>query len=422
VYAICLCAAAAAKAGDVAEAKFYLEWALRQPLDDFRAAEIYYWLAEISDDPAEKRRCLEESLSRNSLDPRARRSLAILDGRLNPDDIINPDNLPAPDPTAQAAAMRRFTCPRCDARKNYAPDAQTLRCDYCGYVEQLGAGKETAVAAEQNFLTTLAQAKGHQRPEAAQTFHCQSCGVGFLLEPETLSLTCPYCDAVYVVKERETRELIPPQALIPFAFDQETAEKLARRWLRRQQLADARLMPLVGFYLPVWDFSVSGEVQWSYLVQENRQTVTRTGRHYLMRDNLLVAAVAHRSPLIPKLIDQFDLGGLTAYDARYLADWPAETYEIAVADASLRARQRALAFMRENADNWLPGETARNLTLRSGGMMVESYRLILLPVWLTHFHWEGRPYDLVLNGQTKGALGQRPSPSWRRWLQDWFNL
>jgi DNA-directed RNA polymerase subunit RPC12/RpoP len=413
---------AAAKAGDIDEARLYLQWALRQPLDDFRAAEVWYWLAEIDDDPVEKRRCLEESLVRNSLDPRARRSLAILDGRLNPDDIINPDQLPAPDDSVQAAAMRRFTCPRCDARKNYAAGEQTLRCDYCGYVEQLGGGGETAVVAEQDFLTTLALAKGHQRPEAVQSFQCQSCGVGFLLDPETISLTCPYCDAVYVIKESETQTLIPPQAIIPFAFEQEAAEALLRRWLQRRQLSRARLTPLVGFYLPAWDFTVSGEIQWSYLVEENQRMVTRVGRRYIMEEDLLIPAVAHRSPLIPKAADSFDLSQLATYDPRYLADWPAETYEIAVSDASLQARQKALIKMRQNSDSWLRGEEARNLTLRSGGMIVESYRLILLPVWLTHYNWEGRPYDIVINGQTGKLYGQRPSRSWRQWLREWFNL
>jgi DNA-directed RNA polymerase subunit RPC12/RpoP len=412
---------AAARAGDIEEARFYLEWALRQPLDDLREAEVYYWLAEISSDPAAKRRYLEESLARNSLDPRARRSLAILDGHLDPQEIVNPDDLPLSNRAVQAAAVRRFTCPRCDARKNYAPGEQELRCDFCGYVERVDGGS-TAVTAEANFLNTLATAKGHQRPEIMQAFQCHSCGVGFMLDPETLSVTCPYCSAVYVVKEPATQELIAPQALIPFAFDQATAESIVQRWLLQEQLAQARLKPLVGFYLPVWAFTVSGEIQWSYLVQENRQTVTRTGRRYLLADDILVAAVAHHSPLITQVADTFDLAQLVAFDPRYLADWPAETYEIAVADASLQARQKALKQMRSSSDSWLQGEEARSLTLRSTGLIVESYRLLLLPIWLTHYRWEGRPYDIVINGQTQAIQGQQPARSWRQWLSNWFNL
>jgi len=413
---------AAARAGEIEEARFYLEWALRQPLDDLREAEVYYWLAEISADPAKKRRYLEESLTRNSLDARARRSLAILDGHLDPDQIVNPDQLPEPGESVQAAAVRRFTCPRCDARKNYAPGEQQLRCDFCGYVEQLAGDGGTAVTAEANFLNTLATAKGHQRPGTFQAFQCHSCGVSYMLDPETLSLTCPYCSAVYVVNEPATQALIAPQALIPFAFDQATAESVVRRWLLQQRLANARLKPLVGFYLPVWAFTVSGEIQWSYLVQENRQTVTRTGRRYLLAADMLVAAVAHRSPLIGEITDTFDLEQLVTYDPRYLADWPAETYEIAVADASLQARQKALKEMRRSSDTWLRGEEARNLTLKSAGMIVESYRLILLPVWLTHYRWEERPYDIVINGQTQAIRGQEPARNWRQWLSNWFNL
>lgn len=78
--------------------------------------------------------------------------------------------------------------------------------------------------------------------------------------------------------------------------------------------------------------------------------------------------------------------------------------------------------MRRHSDSWLDDRRARNVTFRSSDIIVDSYRLILLPVWLAHYRWEGRPYDIAVNGQNEDVYGQRPARSWRDWLKNWFNL
>src|SRR5690554_6104979 len=129
---------AAAKAGDKEEARFYLEWLLiTNPTDDQRA-EAWLWLAIISDEEEEKRHFLDEILSRNPAHARARRQLAILQGRLQPDDIVNPETLAArarSNEPAQAEPARRFTCPRCASRLVFTPDGSSLHCEHCDYRE-----------------------------------------------------------------------------------------------------------------------------------------------------------------------------------------------------------------------------------------------------------------------------------------------
>ena len=86
---------AAAKTGqarDREEARFYLEWVLRS--DDAASdqkASAWLWLSQIEDDPQKKRDCLENVLGWDPANGPARRGLAILDGRLKPEDIIDPD-------------------------------------------------------------------------------------------------------------------------------------------------------------------------------------------------------------------------------------------------------------------------------------------------------------------------------------------
>ncbi|MBI3537156.1 MAG: hypothetical protein HY070_06335, partial [Chloroflexi bacterium] len=68
---------AAAKAKFIHEARFYLEWLLRdESASREEQMEAYRYLAEISDDAKQKRDYLEQILAANPSDPDARRALA----------------------------------------------------------------------------------------------------------------------------------------------------------------------------------------------------------------------------------------------------------------------------------------------------------------------------------------------------------
>jgi Flp pilus assembly protein TadD len=114
---------AAAKADSKDEARFLLEKALMIDATSDQRVEAYVWLSEISDDPVEKRDYLEKALSINAAHPTARRKLAVLDGRLKPEEIVDPDRLSTSVPEQpQSAGARRFVCRQCGGRMMFTRD------------------------------------------------------------------------------------------------------------------------------------------------------------------------------------------------------------------------------------------------------------------------------------------------------------
>ena len=129
---------AAAKSGEKAEAVRYLERCLAQDAASDVRMEALYWLSEASDDLKVKRDCLEEILANNLGDARARRKLALLDGKLKVEEIVDPDHIPAPPMrSAPEAVAQAFICPKCGGRRVFAPDGQTLVCEYCEQQEKV---------------------------------------------------------------------------------------------------------------------------------------------------------------------------------------------------------------------------------------------------------------------------------------------
>lgn len=409
VYDLLVRGKAAAKAGDREEAEFYLEWVLRTDSNDEEKMEAWLWLSEISDDPEAKRRYLEEILTRNPTHVRARRRLALVDGRLKPEEVVDPENVPqAPEDEAQPAGARRFACPRCSARMVFTPDGESLFCEHCGYGQQTIAERNVQ---EQDFIVTMATAKGHVQPQAMQAFSCEGCAASYLLAPQALSVSCPYCQSTFVVQQSETRNLVPPQGIIPFDVAEDEAHQQVNVWLDR--LGVVGRIAVRGLYLPVWTFDIGGTIDWRGETGEY-DSVTRSwtrvsGRYPVHYDDYLVPACKTLPERLSRIVDQFDLEAVVSYKDDYLVAWPAQTYEISVGDASLAARGEVLKLKRREAMEQVQRRgDVKNVRFSSAGMVVESYKLLLLPVWIAHYRYRSRRYPIVVNGQTGAVRGERP--------------
>jgi hypothetical protein len=79
-----------------------------------------------------------------------------------------------------------------------------------------------------------------------------------------------------------------------------------------------------------------------------------------------------------------------------------------------------LQGLRRNPRN-LTLEDVRNLRLGSLGLVVESFKLAMLPVWLAHYKVDGETFDLMVNGQTGEVVGKRPSRGVRDFFARLFN-
>jgi predicted RNA-binding Zn-ribbon protein involved in translation (DUF1610 family) len=399
---------AAAKAKEIEEARHYLEWALDLEPDPDQAEEAWYWLSEISSDPAEKRRWLDNLLADNPGDARARRSLAILDGKLKPAEIIDPDKIrQSAAGSPQAADAQRFICPKCGGRMTFTPDGLSLTCEYCAAHDQITPDKNQSGSGDQDFLIAMATAKGHLSPTQAHLLVCQGCGANFILPPQNLTMNCPYCGSAYVLESQVTRNLIQPGAVIPLAVSESQARQAMAGWLKGLRIqAPVHVAKGVGIYLSFWDFNIGGQLSWRYQVEIHRMLVEQSDADVIYLCDVLAPATKRLSQACLSVMHSYDLKALIEYDPRYLSNWPAETYQIEVGDASLDARQSALEIKKRQLLQKVP-PGARNLVFDSSSMLIDSFRLVLLPVWIACItRPDGRSFNVVINGQNARVFGE----------------
>lgn len=410
---------AATKAGDAQEARFYLEWLLRlDPPLDFKI-DAWHALHDLSPDPAEKREYLEEILSNNLGDALARRKLALLNGELESDEIIDPDQYSAAPVQQQVNDAKRFVCPKCGGRMTYSPNGRSLVCEFCETRGRMSLAPKTPASAEDDFIVSMATARGHSIPVNTHVLACSGCGAHFLLTAAELSGNCPYCHTPYALNQVESKELILPKGVIPFKVVRQNAAIVLRAWAEKNVSKVTGFDHLRGFYLPVWVFDIGGQVSWQYVIQKNSKDFTVTGQRAILRENLLVMATRRENHLLQEALSGFDLTQVLPFDTCYLADWGAETYQITAAEASLEARQAALDGERQGilASIEVPYD---HLKIDTSSLLVESYRLILVPFWLSSYSVGNERYPLIVNGQTCTVLGERPEKSFGQWLASLF--
>ncbi len=403
---------ASAKVGERKEAQYYLEWLMRldPPLEE--QMEAWYWLSEVVEPIHQKRLYIEEILSRNPGDARARKKLAILDGKLKTSEIIDPDKITTSDSQKSLSPIdaQRFTCPNCGGKMTFSPDGQSLTCEYCESRQFLkSAQTDPAHVSEDNFIITLAKAKGHLVPTQAHSFRCQGCGSEFLLHAGEITFICPYCDSDYVIQNPPACETILPNGLLPFRLTNVEVRNIIKGWFL-EQIPDQKIKisRIKAYYIPIWTFDIGGQITWKCEIYQQRKWVKISGQKVILHNDLLELAGKNFPLELHPILNTFPLSNLVPYDPRYFANWVAENFQVSVGDASLQARKKAYEIEKNLIlENY--STPVRNILPDSSSILVDAYKLIYLPIWSTSYLFKNQPYRIAVNGFSGEILGEKPN-------------
>jgi len=351
--------------------------------------------------------------------------------------LVEGIELYAPAPEEEEKETRTFKCRHCGGTIAYSAEQRQLTCPYCGGSQAIAAEEVGQRAAEFEFtLETMARAQygwGEERRELA----CASCGSVVAVAPDALTSRCAFCGSNRVHARDVTGDLLRPTALLPFVVDQErvqalVADWLGRGWMHPPELRNVRaLQELAGVYLPFWTFDAHIVADWKAEVgtertkqyYEDGEWKTRTiidwnwrsGRVHLPIDDHLVVGTAHVSRVILSKVVPFELSKLAEYDPGYLAGWQAKVYDVQLQDAWEVAKEE----MRGRAKNACHRDTGsshvRNFRMQAD-FADERWRHILLPVYLASYPFEGRTFQVMVNGQTGSVAGQKPVAWPKVWL------
>ena len=106
-------------------------------------------------------------------------------------------------------------------------------------------------------------------------------------------------------------------------------------------------------------------------------------------------------------IEPFPTADLVAYEPSYLSGFLAEEYAVGVKEALGVAESRMRAAIESACAAEVPGDTYRNLEVRTEFSGV-ACKTALLPVWIAAYQYGGKPFRFLVNGVTGRVAGNAP--------------
>ena len=312
-------------------------------------------------------------------------------------------------------SQSELQCPNCAGQCSYSPTQRGLYCASCGDVHDLRTDQDHKAAEEVGYDPELAT---EDLPDLSETraHHCNTCGGDVLFTGPALSERCPYCDGAVVLSSQDVG--YQTVALIPFEIDNLFAQNQAQTWVKRRLATPNDLVGIVakariaGLYAPFWTFDSEEAVQYwaQYTVGsgDNRRTRSTKGKMRISFDDLLMPASPHVTPLIRDgILHDFNPSALRPYRAGYLAGFAAERHHqsVAVGLEANEADKRLL--MRNRIKRHINKSGVRKIGYRTDTSGIH-YRRILLPVWILHYEYKGKPMKVVVSGIDGRTYGERP--------------
>jgi ribosomal protein L37E len=346
---------------------------------------------------------------------------------------------PAPPREEEQRDVVEFNCPQCGATTAFSVKDGGLTCSHCGFYEPPKTQVVGKQAEQFEFTTETMERAARGWGEARKELECQNCGSRTSIPVESLTYTCVFCGSNKVIQREAVQDMLRPRFLIPFKVESDKCGTIAQQWLESSWMVPqalsrlASLQAFTGVYLPFWTFDTITQADWKAEVghQETERyydahekewrsrTVTvwrwESGRVRLNIDDLLVEGTTHLSALLLGQVKNYNLSELVPYDARFLAGLQARAYDVPLDAAWEKGRQEMREQTRRACRDQASTAQIRNFSMTLD-FRDESWRYILLPIYVAAYSYEKKIYQVMVNAQTGTIAGQRPVDWTKVWL------
>jgi DNA-directed RNA polymerase subunit RPC12/RpoP len=345
------------------------------------------------------------------------------------------------DPNVQpSAAVDTFPCAQCGGALAWDATKRAMQCPFCGHQQQMPLQPNQQIE-------EIPIEEGYRRAQkglgvAVQTINCKDCGATVNVSEGERTTKCAFCGSHQVLQVETDANAIRPESLVAFQIDKKIANDrfaawIGDLWFRPNDLKKmAKVQEMGGVYVPFWTFDAHVHSDWTaeagyyyyeteeYTSYENGESVTRTrqvqrtrwesawGRRDDDYDDTLVCASKGLPTELVEKFTTFNTKLLVPYGPQYLAGWRAEAYAVDLQNAHALGKQKMSTQQEARCARDVPGDTQRGLVVNNAWSR-ETFKHVLLPIWIAAYRYNEKPYRFLVNGQTGEVTGEAPYSFWK---------
>jgi predicted RNA-binding Zn-ribbon protein involved in translation (DUF1610 family) len=335
-------------------------------------------------------------------------------------------------------SVLELPCPSCGGALSYSATKEEINCNHCGFVKPYDQASDMV---EELSLDNAVKNMSHFTPKAIhkKVIDCGACGSRIMIEDDAVSVRCNFCGSEKVNESAMDKNLIQPQGVIPFKIDKKTAKDKFQVWIKEGWFKPNKLKKLAalgdlhGIYVPFWTYDAKTYTQWSgqagyhYHVTESytdsegesqtRQVQKtrwehRSGSFDKFFDDVLIVASRGLPHKVITPIYPFDLDKVVNYTNALMVGWEAEIYSLDVLEGYHVAEEQMDLELKKMAKDAIGGDEQRHLStdVQKWG---QTFKHIILPVWICSYIYNDKSYQFAVNGQTGKINGTKPT-SWAK--------
>ena len=338
---------------------------------------------------------------------------------------------------SEITAQKKFACPACGGEAQWNPAKQALVCPFCGTASPADINAATGEITEHCLVTALRNVGDDQRGWSSEktSVKCQSCQAISVFDPTRVGQRCDFCGSTSMIPVEQMKAPIRPESLLEFKIAETAARDAVRawygsRWWAPNALKGRALTDQVhGIYIPYWTFDAQVHADWtaeagyhyyetesytdaqgrtqSRQVQKTRWVPASGSLDHFFDDELVPASRGVQEALLRKVEPFPTTSDLKPYDPGFLSGWVVEQYQIDLIAAAQHSQQVMDGKTRQLCAQEVPGDTQRNLDVATD-YTGQTFKHILVPVWLISYNYGAAVYQVVLNGYTGAIAGKHP--------------
>ena len=328
-----------------------------------------------------------------------------------------------------------LNCPGCGSALVYSPEAGTLKCPTCGYVQEKPEVVETA--GQENDLEALIKNLVLDEKNETLTVHCPTCGAESTFEENVVAGFCQFCKNPIVASSRSERTL-RPQGIVPFAVTRDQAASKFKSWAKSLWFAPNSIKhanlheTMKGVYSPIWTFDFraitiyTGKRGEHYYVTETRM---RNGKREDVRvqktrwypaygaihndfDDVTVFASSKVSQSLQAKLKPWSIKDPVKYADDVVRGFIEENYDMPLQKGLENAKSQVQSEIRASVKRDIGGDEQRIDTMETRYHHL-TYKLLLVPFWCSRYRHGGKDFQFLVNGENGKADGERPYSAWK---------
>ncbi len=337
------------------------------------------------------------------------------------------------NPELKKENVKKHLCQNCGANMVFDPKIGKLACPYCATSQTIETNIHKIV--ERDFHSALRPENQRLQPMAtdAMQVSCDSCGATVVFIPPESAKECDFCAAKLVAQPKSSDPLVAPESVLPFSVTPPQAMSNLKTWTNSRWFAPSELKTMAqhdkaeSIYLPYWTFDSSTQTVFTgqrgddyqeteyYNDSEGNQksrSVTKTNWNYASGqtarhfDDIPVPAT---KSVLPKYIERlkWDFSGLVSYEPAYLSGHKAQVYQVSLEEGFERFKQIAEGVIRGDVNNAIGGDKQRIDSMDTSYADI-TFKHLLVPVYAGAYRFNGKVYQILINGKTGEVQGERP--------------